>query len=572
MSAALDLISELASFDDALIALMTAAELAEYEQLLAFASAELARENEDDYETWLRLVFPAHFTSPFAAHQRDLWDWVWAIEDGVAPSHVQVAAWGRGGTKSTSAEAAVAAWGARRKRRYALYVCDLQRMADDHVSNIGALLGSKFFRMAYPELGRPRVSEHGNRLGWTRQRLRTADGFTVEGYGFNTSPRGLKDEEQRPDAIVLDEFDAQDDNPGRIEEKIEILTQSLLPAGATGNLAVLVIQNFVNRTGIMPRLCGKVKDVTVDYLQPRRVSGPIPALHDFAYEQREDGTYEIMAGTPTWEGQGLAECQSQINLWGISAFRKESLFDLDADAGGMFADVTFQYCTMGEVRWDDITRVAVWCDPAVTDNDNSDSQAVQCDALAGNTVYRLRSWEERSSPVTAIKVAVAFALRFGTRRVGIETDQGGDTWNSVYREAVEEVRKDLDLIRAGDVVEGPDIYVTTLIEVVDNDFEFPMLFEPDQEKAGSAQTSKAGRAQQMLGAYETTATQIVHVLGTHAILDAGLRRFGKRKPFDLADAAYWTLRDLIRLGGPARGSGRRTARAQLPAPTLIGAR
>jgi len=41
---------------------------------------------------------------------------------------------------------------------------------------------------------------------------------------------------------------------------------------------------------------------------------------------------------------------------------------------------------------------------------------------------------------------------------------------------------------------------------------------------------------------------IVHVLGTHATLERGLRRFPLRKPFDLVDAAYWSWRDLRDMG------------------------
>ena len=60
-------------------------------------------------------------------------------------------------------------------------------------------------------------------------------------------------------------------------------------------------------------------------------------------------------------------------------------------------------------------------------------------------------------------------------------------------------------------------------------------------KAGSI-GPKTHRASQMLTDYEKG--RITHVYGTHGVLEKGLRRFPKTKPFDLVDAAFWAWRDL----------------------------
>ncbi len=52
----------------------------------------------------------------------------------------------------------------------------------------------------------------------------------------------------------------------------------------------------------------------------------------------------------------------------------------------------------------------------------------------------------------------------------------------------------------------------------------------------------------MLASYERG--QIVHVRGTHTVLERALKRFGVRKPYDLADSAYWAWYDLC--GGKSR--------------------
>jgi hypothetical protein len=104
----------------------------------------------------------------------------------------------------------------------------------------------------------------------------------------------------------------------------------------------------------------------------------------------------------------------------------------------------------------------------------------------------------------------------------VETDQGGDTWRSVYREAVQELE------REGRIAKGAA----------------PLS---RHDKAGAGHGPKVHRAGQMLAYYERGG--FVHVLGTHAVLERALRRFPKTKPFDLTDAAFWSWRDLVPPGG-----------------------
>src|SRR5205085_3177694 len=63
-------------------------------------------------------------------------------------------------------------------------------------------------------------------------------------------------------------------------------------------------------------------------------------------------------------------------------------------------------------------------------------------------------------------------------------------------------------------------------------------------KAGEGHGSKVHRSTRMLADYEKPGRRIVHVFGTHLVLERALRRFPKTKPLDLCDAAYWAWRDL----------------------------
>lgn len=531
----------------------------DYDRLRLWAESQAPLEVEHDWRAWLPIMLPAVFGSGFAAHHGEFWDWVWSIRPDVK-SRPFVGVWPRGGAKSSSAEAACVALGAFKRRTYGLYICATQDAADKHVDAIATLLESRLVGIAYPELGDRAIGKYGNSRGWRRNRLRTASGFTIDAIGLDTSSRGVKVDENRPDFMVFDDLDDEQDSPAATEKKIEELTRKILPAGSS-DLVVLAIQNVIIKHGVFARLAG-VSEEPAEFLQDRIVSGPVPAVEGMTVDQR-DGRHVIVAGEPSWEGQSLEICQGQIDEWGITAFRLEAQHETDAIAGGMFSNLTYAHCERAQVP--DLLEVAVWVDPAITATDSSDSQAVQCDGVADGVLYRLRSWEQRATPVTALKLAIVWAaLEGASRGIGIETDQGGDTWNSVYREARAAVVEDIAAVRSGEPVDGPAEYLSALVELDVDDISLPPYRMPQQEKAGATQLSKAARAQQMLAAYERPG-HIVHVLGTHLVLERALRRFGRVKPFDLADASYWAWRDLDKFGRSSSTSARRAASRQLPA-------
>jgi hypothetical protein len=485
---------------------------------------------EADPATWLRALFPSHVRAPFAQHHQDFWRHIWTIEPGVRPAPY-VLILPRGGAKSTSVELACAAIAARRQRAYALYVCGTQEQADDHVGNVASLLEARELERLYPEAARPLKGRYGNSRGWRRNRLRTASGFTLDAIGLDTAARGVKIEEDRPGLIILDDIDGELDSPGTVERKIAALTRKLLPAEAS-DCAVIAIQNLVHHQGVFARLA----DGRADFLLDRIVTGPIPAVQGLTVEQR-DGRWVITGGAPTWAGQDLAVCQQQINTWGLTAFLREAQHEVDDPDGGLFGHLVWQRVAAAAVP--DLVRTVVWVDPAVTDTDDSDACGIQADGLgADGTIYRLWSWEDRAGPEAVMLRAIAKAVELGAEAVGVETDQGGDTWKSSYARAWESYCR----------TRGLDPAATR-----------PPAFR--SAKAGAGHGPKVHRASQMLADYERGG--LVHVLGTHLTLERALRRFPKAKPFDLTDAAYWAWADLReRLAAPKVAPSGSTARSK----------
>jgi phage terminase large subunit-like protein len=195
--------------------------------------------------------------------------------------------------------------------------------------------------------------------------------------------------------------------------------------------------------------------------------------------------------------------------------------------------IKFRHCDWSQLP--ELVRIVVAVDPAVTDTDQSDSHGIQADALGvDDVIYRLFSWEARSSPEAALKRAIYKAIELKATTVIVETDQGGDLWRGtfyrIYQEVLEELKAAWEVEHAEEIAAAP----------AKKRVEWPGLTPGiafDDAKAGAI-GSKAHRASLMLVDYEHG--QVVHVLGTHDALERALKRFLRRKPFDLVDSGFWS--------------------------------
>ncbi len=274
------------------------------------------------WRSWLPRMFPQFFRADFGVHHTRFWDWVWDMSPETRPPPF-IGIWPRGGAKSTSAEAAVAAVGARRTRSFILYVSATQHQAIQHVESIATMLESQQVQDYDYSLSTRLENQYGHSRGWGKGMIRTASGLNVVAYGLDKGVRGIRMDQFRPDMIVLDDIDETHDTPEGTQKKIDTITRSILPAGAD-HVAVLAIQNLVLSDGVFARLANIAAE-PADFLMDRIVSGPVPAVIDPVYEDTltDDRKVRIVEGTPTWSGMDLDACQRAIQTEGFTAFRVE---------------------------------------------------------------------------------------------------------------------------------------------------------------------------------------------------------------------------------------------------------
>jgi predicted phage terminase large subunit-like protein len=313
---------------------------------------------------WVLTTFPTYFQNargepvPLAPHHEEFWAWLAALRPG-EPQPPFISIWGRGGGKSTSVELGATTVGYYGLRRYGLYVCSTQKQADDHVANVATALEALGVERA--------VNRYGFSRGWNINRLRTADGFTLDAIGLDAAARGVRIDFSRPDLLLLDELDEPLDSAATIEKKIEVLTRSILPTGDAA-LSVVGVQNIPNTDGVFAQLV----DGRAEFLMGRYVSGPHPAMVDLPeqdwYVTTQDPLtgrprFRIPGGRPVWAGQDRAACEKLLNDMGPRAFEIECLHRIARLAGKVFRREWFELVD----DWPRRARLARYWDFAATD-------------------------------------------------------------------------------------------------------------------------------------------------------------------------------------------------------------
>jgi len=483
----------------------------------------------DDWYTWTRTMFPKHFRYEPAIFHRQYWEWIEGIQAGVKPKAF-IGIWARGDAKSTNAETGVIRLASKGVRRYGLYVSSTQDKADKHVQTISNMLESKPYANYYGKMSQRAVNKYGSSKGWRHDRLITGTGFAVDAFGLDSGLRGAKIDDARPDFIIIDDVDEKFDSPATTMKKMQVITDTVLPSGSD-DCAILFVQNLIAPDSIASRLA----DNRADFLRNRILSGPYPAVLNLIYQfDPVENRYIVTGGEPMWSARTLADAQAKIDDWGLSSFLREAQHDVDKN-DGLWSHIHYQH-----INYDDLPAledVAAWIDPAVSATEHSNSQGI---SVGGRTTDKkligLKWWEGITSPQKAMEMAIEWGYEWKATHVGVETDQGGDTWKSVYDEACKIVIQRL-----------ADKWL--LEHEADEpvpEFRLPK-FTSDKasardEKTGLSKGNKMERNQRMLTDYEKG--KVIHMVGTHTVIEKALNRVPS-DPWDLSDSHWWLWYDLI---------------------------
>lgn len=471
----------------------------------------------EDCIGWMRRVSP--MLSDFAPHHVEALAWFENLAPGKRPRPL-INIWPRGGGKSTILEHGAAYVGERGKRSFALYVCGTQAAAEKHTRAIQAI-----FERIGGQASQRLESGYGHSLGWRANLLRTAGGFNLVGLGLDTAIRGVKLEEFRPDLIILDDIDERHDSLYITRKKIEVLTESILPAGSRDS-ATVGGQNLIIPTGVFAQLAG-----AADFLARRILNGPIPAVRGLQVEPRIDEeigrrVMTIVGGEPTWEGLSLADCQASILDNGWRSFDREEQHNVADVEGALWSSVL-----LNETRVTDappLTRVVIGVDPPASSKSSSNEAGI---IAVGRTAdehgYVLADRSGILKPSAWGRRAVQLYDERGADSIVIETNQGGEMAEAVVRTAARQLH-----------AEGRRS--SAHVQVI----------------AVHASKGKRARAEPVAQVYEE---YMIHHVGDFTALEAQMTGWnaqdGSESP-DRIDALVWACHALGLHKGPAIGGYR----------------
>lgn len=375
--------------------------------------------------TW-RQFTDKYLKFPFAMakHHEEVWEWAENLKWG-KPSDAVVLCLARGGAKSSTAEAIIPFVGERGSRKFALYVSGTQAQADKHLSKVRDVMESA--------MGLERkTTKYGMSGGWTASMLRVNDGFSVLAVGLDVAVRGLRLGDFRPDLIILDDIDDQNDSYENIQSKLDTIKTAILPSMASHG-AVAFVQNVIHANSIMQLFL----DNRNDFLLGAKVIGPIPAAYALQYElDDKTNKWKVFSGVPTWEGQGLSEIEHQINQWGLRSFLRESQHEVHDQEGALwsihqiYGDSTNpddQGVRVFNHEVPAFKKMAIGVDPAVTNKVGSDESGIVVAALGFDDVcYVIDDMSGHYSPGKMADLVYRMWGHYEADAIVIEMNQGGD--------------------------------------------------------------------------------------------------------------------------------------------------
>lgn len=209
---------------------------------------------EADDEAWFKYYFPNYyFSEPAPFHKRSSKRIMNNME------WIEVRAWSRECAKSVRTMMEVMKLGLTKKKRSCLFISSSYDSAEKLVQPYKINFESN--QRIINDYGVQR--SYGN---WSDGDFITKDGFSMVAIGAKQSPRGSRNEEVRPDIIIMDDFDTDEEcrNPDLIDKKWEWYEQAVYPTRSISKpLLVIFCGNIIAENCCIKKAMQKADHVEI---------------------------------------------------------------------------------------------------------------------------------------------------------------------------------------------------------------------------------------------------------------------------------------------------------------------
>lgn len=208
---------------------------------------------------------------------------------------------------------------------------------------------------------------------WEAGEFTTRKGVSFRALGAGQSPRGTRKDEIRPDVILIDDIDTDEEcrNPERIKNKIKWIEEALIPTRSiSGHLQIIVCGNIIAKFCCVTELAKKA-----DY-------------HDIVNIRDKEGK-------STWPNKNTETSINRVlSTISFNSAQKE-YFNNPISEGDIFKELTYGKCPPLSFCED----VIVYADPSTSNKDkgNASTKAIAIVAYRQQKYYVYKMWVDTMS-------------------------------------------------------------------------------------------------------------------------------------------------------------------------------
>lgn len=220
------------------------------------------------------------------------------------------------------------------------------------------------------------INDYGEQesLGqWEAGEFVTRKGVSFRALGAGQSPRGTRKDEVRPDLILIDDIDTDEEcrNPERIKTKVKYIMEALIPTRSISNALMLIVcGNIIAKYCCITELAKKAD------------------VHDIVNIRDKEGK-------STWPSKNKEEAIDRVlNTISYNSAQKE-YFNNPVSEGDVFKELTYGKCPPLSYCED----VVVYCDPSTSNKDrgNASTKVVAVIGYRQMKFYVYKVWVDTMS-------------------------------------------------------------------------------------------------------------------------------------------------------------------------------
>lgn len=238
---------------------------------------------------------------------------------------------------------------------------------------------------------------------WEAGEFITIKGVSFRALGKGQSPRGTRKDEIRPDGILIDDFDTDEEcrNPERIKQSIKWIEEALIPTRSiSGDLLIIVCGNIIAKFCCVTELAKKADH------------------HDIVNIRDKNGK-------STWPNKNTEESIDRVLKTISNNSAQKEYFNNPISEGDIFKELTYGKCPPLSYCED----VVVYADPSTSNKDkgNSSTKAIAVVGYRQQKYYVYKMWVDTMSNakfVDCLYEAYRFLTqnRVDTKRIYIENN------------------------------------------------------------------------------------------------------------------------------------------------------